>query len=91
MPLPLTRRHFMRRLGLAAGAAMGSALLDDVRAMAQPARPLRVVVLGAGLAGLCAAYELERRGHTVVLLEAEKQASVNSSMPIRSLIGHAPP
>ena len=30
-----------------------------------------MVILGAGLAGLCAAYELERRGHTVAVLEAE--------------------
>jgi monoamine oxidase len=32
---------------------------------------VHVVILGAGLAGLCAAYELERRGHTAVVLEAE--------------------
>jgi monoamine oxidase len=41
------------------------------------ARPQRrgaaqhVIVLGAGLAGLCAAYELRKLGHTVSLLEAQ--------------------
>lgn len=31
----------------------------------------RVIVLGAGLAGLCAAYELRHLGHTVSVLEAQ--------------------
>jgi monoamine oxidase len=38
--------------------------------MANPPKQLKVIVVGAGLAGLCAAYELEQRGHEVVLLEA---------------------
>jgi monoamine oxidase len=67
----LTRRHFLRRLGLATGAVVGTSLLDDLRVIAQPAKPVHVVILGAGLAGLCAAYELERRGHTAVVLDAE--------------------
>ena len=69
--LDLSRRQFLRRLGFATGAALGTSLLHDLRAIAQPARPLDVVILGAGVAGLCAAYELERRGHRVVILEAE--------------------
>ena len=75
MPLtparPLTRRQFLRRLGIATGATLGLAPLHDLRAIAQPARSVHVVILGAGLAGLCAGLELERRGHTCTILEAE--------------------
>ena len=75
MPLtpapPLTRRQFLRRLGIATGATLGLAPLHDLRAIAQPARNVHVVILGAGLAGLCAGLELERRGHTCTILEAE--------------------
>ena len=33
----------------------------------------RVIVLGAGLAGLVAAYELKQRGHDVTVLEAQNR------------------
>ena len=68
---PITRRQFLRRLGIATGVTLGLAPLHDLRALAQPARPVHVVILGAGLAGLCAGLELERRGHTCTILEAE--------------------
>ncbi|MCA1588218.1 MAG: flavin monoamine oxidase family protein [Chloroflexi bacterium] len=37
------------------------------------ARPKDVVVIGAGLAGLVAAFELKRRGHRPILLEAQNR------------------
>jgi len=36
-------------------------------------RPKRVVIVGAGLAGLAAGYELKRAGHTPVILEAQQR------------------
>ena len=47
-------------------------LLDTLESIPNPSQPLKVVILGAGIAGLCAAYELEKRGHTCVILEAER-------------------
>ncbi len=36
-------------------------------------RKAEVVILGAGMAGLSAAYELEKRGHTCVILSADRR------------------
>lgn len=57
------RRRVLTALG---GAIVATALPVQAR----PARGLKVVVIGAGIAGLVAARELERGGAEVVLIEA---------------------
>ncbi len=44
-----------------------------VRAKFGDGRPKKVIIVGAGLAGLAAGYELKRAGHTPVILEAQQR------------------
>jgi monoamine oxidase len=78
----LSRRNFLHRLGAMGGAAATYSAMVSLGLMAVPARagPMSlpanlgrgksVVVLGGGIAGLVATYELERSGFVVTLLEA---------------------
>jgi monoamine oxidase len=63
------KRGIPRRVFLKHGALAAAALASRVRADA----PRRVVVLGAGLAGLAAGYELTKSGHDVKVLEAQER------------------
>jgi monoamine oxidase len=65
----LSRRDFLR-LTLAAGAGLLSQ--QSVLGRAQAGRP-RVVVIGAGLAGLACGYELRGLGYQVTVLEARQR------------------
>jgi monoamine oxidase len=72
-----TRREFLRRAGWSLSAlaawprlAPAAPLPEAAPPPPPPRRPLVVVVVGAGLAGLAAAYELTALGHAVTVLEA---------------------
>jgi monoamine oxidase len=64
----LTRRTFVGGAAAGVGAlAIGPGFLASLQAASERRR--RVIVVGAGLAGLAAAYELERAGVRVTVLE----------------------
>lgn len=69
----LNRRQFLRRSALAAAGASivpKNLLGNSVFEVRGPASPKRVVICGAGLAGMVAGYELSQLGHAVTILEA---------------------
>jgi monoamine oxidase len=53
---------------------IGGAALAGLPRLSGAANPKTVIVMGAGIAGLCCAYELKRRGHDVTVLEASGRA-----------------
>jgi len=87
MANPFTRRQFLNMVGAAGGSAavyqasVALGLIPAVAAADTPRAELlnvgrngrSVVVLGAGISGLVSAYELERAGYRVTLLEASKR------------------
>ncbi|MEQ8860574.1 MAG: FAD-dependent oxidoreductase [Pseudomonadales bacterium] len=87
MAPPFSRRQFLNLVGTAGGSAavyQASIALGLIPAGAQAHTPRaellnlggngrRVVVLGAGISGLTCAYELERAGYDVTVIEASKR------------------
>ncbi|MGH7597341.1 MAG: flavin monoamine oxidase family protein [bacterium] len=69
----LNRRDFLKQSTLTAAALAVSsldALAINQKRLQRSGAPKKVIVIGAGLAGLSAAYELTQVGHEVIILEA---------------------
>jgi monoamine oxidase len=69
----MKRRDFLKQSALAAAALSAppsSAFAFAQGALERRGAPRKVVIIGAGLAGLSAGYELTKAGHDVTILEA---------------------
>jgi len=80
-PSNWSRRDFLKTLSLAIAAiplrptfAAAQAGTTKFFSRQKTDHPKKVIVIGAGLAGLTAAYELTKSGHDVTILEARNRA-----------------
>ena len=67
----MNRRRFLREsLLAAAGISLAAANFSPAQVSA---KPRKIIIIGAGLAGLAAGYELAKAGHEVKILEAQSR------------------
>jgi monoamine oxidase len=68
-----TRREFLGLMAAALAPAVAQVARPPVERLERRGPAQRVIVLGAGLAGLACAYELQSQGHSVTVLEAQRR------------------
>lgn len=67
--MTLNRRTFIKRSGF----ALAGASLARLPGVSVSGAPKKIIIIGAGMAGLSAGYELTQRGHDVTILEARSR------------------
>jgi monoamine oxidase len=75
--LRIPRRDLLKLGAWAAASGLFSSTLRAQVRQSQvivPTHPKRVLIIGAGMSGLVAAYELRKLGHEVIILEAQRRA-----------------
>ena len=70
----MNRREFLKQTTIAT-AALSAASIDTsfLQGLERGVRTKKVIIVGAGLAGLAAGYELTQSGHDVTILEAQSR------------------
>jgi len=64
--MPMNRRTFIKR----SAVALSGAALSRFDFVTVSAAPQKIIIIGAGMAGLVAGYELSQAGHDITILEA---------------------
>ncbi len=71
--LNLTRRRFIRSAALAGGAALATTTLSRAESAETKGRQPNIAIVGGGMAGLNAAYQLKKAGFKATIYEASSR------------------